>query len=65
MGTDWSSILTGATVYGVLSYMARTIPHVENVWARWIIGGVQYILANPDRVAPKVVGKADYNNLMQ
>lgn len=43
--------LTSAAVYGLLGYLARTIPVVNNKWINWIAGGFQYILSNPDKAS--------------
>lgn len=60
MNIDWQTILYGGAVYGVLSYLARTIPPVANPWARWLIGGVQYFFANPDLAHPPTPAKLPY-----
>ena len=38
----------GAIAYMFLSHMMRTFPPVENKWVLWLVGGLQYLLSNPD-----------------
>ncbi len=44
----WQDALSGAFLYGLIAYLIRTIPPVSNVWAKWLIGGIQYVFSNPD-----------------
>ncbi len=39
----------GAAVYGMMSYGARTFPVPTNVYAKWLVGLVQFGLSNYER----------------
>jgi len=39
----------GASIYGIVSYAARTIPVPDNPWLHWLAGIFQYAMSNPDR----------------
>ena len=40
------SFFVGGVGFSALSYAAKTIPQPKNVWGLWIIGVIQFLLAN-------------------
>ena len=39
----------GAAFYGIAAYALQTVPTPKNAWARWLIGVLQFALANKEK----------------
>lgn len=50
------SFFTGGLAFSVLSYAAQSFPPQTNPYASWLVGVVQYALANRDK------GKASFEH---
>lgn len=46
---NWGSIVSGAVVWSVLGYAARTIPQPQNPYGVWLVNIVQFVFANADK----------------
>lgn len=53
---DPISFFTGGFGLLVLSYAMRTIPQPKSVWARWIIGILQFAVSNADKGQQSLAG---------
>lgn len=45
---EFASFFMGGMGFSMLSYAARTIPQPKNPWGLWIVGIIQFGLANKD-----------------
>ncbi len=49
IATHASGWFEGAAFYGIMAYGARTFPVPQNVYAKWLVGLVQFGLSNYER----------------
>lgn len=48
MSINFGHLIQSVPIWSGVSYLARTFPMPTNKYFKWILGGVQYVLANPD-----------------
>ena len=48
MHFDWSTLIATYIGTNVIAYALKTVPIVDNVWAKWIIGVIQYAFSNSE-----------------
>ena len=53
---DLTSLFTGGFGMLVISYAMRTIPQPKSVWARWLIGVLQFAVSNADKGQAALAG---------
>lgn len=57
MHLDLQSFVAGGFVWLVAAYAARTIPAIKNPWGKWIVGILQFAVANVEQAKLQVVAQ--------
>lgn len=60
---DFKHILEGSFLYGVTSYAMRTFPQPNNIYAKWVLGVIQYAVSNPDLAAKNFQSQEGQQNV--
>lgn len=59
MNFHWQEVLGTIVVWTTASYALNTLPVPDNKWARWLVGVLQFVVANQQKALESFKPKGD------